>query len=78
MPSNNRFVAVHGFLTDVLLMDGTSNSNPIVECPKATVDNLESLGAESSSSVPGETVPNTLDSCALILFFFFLFLICII
>lgn len=78
MPSDNRFVAVHGFLTDVLLMDVPSNSSRIVECSKAAVDSLESLAAESSSSVPGGTVPNTLDSCALILLFFFLFLICII
>ena len=73
MPYNSRFVAVHGFITDVLLLDSPDappDSDPIIDFFKITVESLEFLGAEPASSATG-TLPNTLDSGMLVLFFFF-------
>ncbi|KAF8156042.1 hypothetical protein B0H34DRAFT_808974 [Crassisporium funariophilum] len=60
-PFSNRFVAVHGHITDVIYKAG---SDTIITAFKIAVDNIEFLGAEPppSSSSSGSTVSNKLDS----------------
>jgi len=67
-PYNNRFVAVQGYITDVIYKPGSET----VECFKVLVDCLEFLGAEptSSSAVGGGRIANKLDSECFYLFSF--------
>ena len=54
-PYNNRFVVVHGYITDVVFKEGSSE---LIERFKVTVDNVEFLGAEPASGI---TIANKLD-----------------
>jgi hypothetical protein len=44
-PYNNRFVAVHGYITGIVLKVGSGTT---IEAFKITVDSIEFLGAEPS------------------------------
>ena len=60
-PYNNRLVAVHGYITGIVLKVGSGTT---IEAFKITIDSIEFLGAEpspSSSSGGGATLANQLD-----------------
>ncbi|KAH9476385.1 hypothetical protein JR316_0011960 [Psilocybe cubensis] len=58
VPYNNWFVAVHGFLTDVIIKDDDTNE---IEFFKVIVDSIEFLGGEPSIANTS-IVANKLDA----------------